>query len=109
MPCGWEGGVSSAEQLHFTAVGIAAAGLWCVRLALVLSAAHDEEIPCSTSSAVCPPLRSGASPEVRSTDQGEDTIPRNVSNKRILVTRTKEFYNQTPSHDTGHGTGAHWH
>ena len=29
---------------------------------------------CSTSSAVCPPLRSGASPEVRSTDQGEETI-----------------------------------
>ena len=22
---------------------------------------------------------------------------------------TKEFYNPTPSHDTGHGTGAHWH
>ena len=21
----------------------------------------------------------------------------------------KEFYNKTPSHDTGHGTGAHWH
>ena len=21
----------------------------------------------------------------------------------------KEFYNQTPSHDTRHGTGAHWH
>ena len=20
-----------------------------------------------------------------------------------------EFYNKTPSHDTGHGTGAHWH
>ena len=21
----------------------------------------------------------------------------------------KEFYNKTPSHNTGHGTGAHWH
>ena len=21
----------------------------------------------------------------------------------------KEFYTKTPSHDTGHGTGAHWH
>ena len=21
----------------------------------------------------------------------------------------QEFYNKTPSHDTGHGTGAHWH
>ena len=21
----------------------------------------------------------------------------------------KEFYNKIPSHDTGHGTGAHWH
>ena len=20
-----------------------------------------------------------------------------------------EFYNKTPSHNTGHGTGAHWH
>ena len=24
-------------------------------------------------------------------------------------TGRKEFYNPTPSHDTGHGTGAHWH
>ena len=21
----------------------------------------------------------------------------------------REFYNKTPSHNTGHGTGAHWH
>ena len=24
-------------------------------------------------------------------------------------TLSKEFYNKTPSHDTGHGTGSHWH
>ena len=25
------------------------------------------------------------------------------------VNYEKEFYNKTPSHDTGHGTGSHWH
>ena len=26
-----------------------------------------------------------------------------------LLRGNKEFYNKTPSHNTGHGTGAHWH
>ena len=30
--------------------------------------------------------------------------------KRIWTSEIRlEFYNQTPSHNTGHGTGAHWH
>ena len=29
---------------------------------------------------------------------------------RITKTRPQEeFYHETPSHNTGHGTGAHWH
>ena len=29
--------------------------------------------------------------------------------RALAVLCKKEFYNKTPSHDTGHGTGAHWH
>ena len=25
------------------------------------------------------------------------------------IEREEEFYNKAPSHNTGHGTGAHWH
>ena len=28
---------------------------------------------------------------------------------KLSFTLKKEFYNKTPSHNTGHGTGAHWH
>jgi len=31
-----------------------------------------------------------------------------VGNKSDFPSK-KEFYNKTPSHNTGHGTGAHWH
>ena len=32
---------------------------------------------------------------------------KNFTNNKTLS--QKEFYSKTPSHDTGHGTGAHWH
>ena len=32
-----------------------------------------------------------------------------VAPQALPHVRQKEFYNKTPSHDTRHGTGAHWH
>ena len=29
--------------------------------------------------------------------------------KNLSLSLKREFYNKTPSHNTGHGTGAHWH
>ena len=40
--------------------------------------------------------------------EGRSGTQGNGSGERIAKS-PKEFYNKTPSHDTRHGTGAHWH
>ena len=35
--------------------------------------------------------------------------PGYAARRTELRRKAKEFYNKTPSHNTGHGTGAHWH
>ena len=52
--------------------------------------------------------RSGGREEEPESLMSDDLVDLVLSSSRP-DTREKGFLNPTPSHDTGHGTGAHWH